>query len=91
MLDGRLDEVDALLELPGPGSDDVVRLGHAEGNEQQTRLVNVRVVLVHHGDLQVAGAVVASEAVRRERSAGAASEDHDASAQGSSVCVADHL
>ena len=51
-------------------------VGQSEGDEQQPRLVDVAVVLIDHGDLGIV-TQLAPQAVRRQRPARAATEDHD--------------
>jgi hypothetical protein len=50
----------------------------AERHEQEAGLVHVPVVLVDDDDLDLVGREPAAQAVRGERPAGAAAEDHDA-------------
>ena len=82
VIDGALDELDAVGELFVSWPDDVLVVGEAERYEQQGRLVQVVTVLVDHDDvdaLVVDGmvAVVPVQAVGEQRAAGAAAEDDD--------------
>ena len=47
---GRLDELDAVVQLPVARAHDVLDVRQAERHEQQTRLVHVAVVLVDDRD-----------------------------------------
>ncbi len=64
-VDGGLDEGDARAQLPFAGADDVLAVGQSEGNEQQSRLIDVAVILVDDGDLGLIDAVQASQPVCR--------------------------
>ena len=56
---------------------DLVGVGEPERDEEEPRLVDVPVVLVHDRDLGLVAAVELAEAVRHQRAARAATEDHD--------------
>ena len=75
-VDGGAVVVDAVVQLPRAGSHEVFRSGEAEGHEQQPGLVDVVVVVVDDGDVHVVAQVTA-QPVGRQRTAGAAAEDHD--------------
>ena len=83
---GRLDavdlgeaELDPVMQLRSTRADDLVRVGQAEGHEQQARLVDVAVVAIDDHDLDTV-AVRALQAVGRERPAGPGTQDDDAMA-----------
>ena len=82
VVDGRLVVVDAGVQLLAAGADDVLGVGQAERHEQQTRLVDVAVVLVDDGDRDV-GQLLA-EPVRRQRAARTRSQDDNPCIHGSS-------
>ena len=54
MVDVALVERDALVQLAVPWPHDLLRLREPEGDEQETGLVDVPVVLVDDGDLHLA-------------------------------------
>ena len=70
-------EDDAVVKLLVAGLDDVVRVGEAERHEQEPRLVDVAVVLVHHRDRHLLVAVPAAEAVGDQGAARPRTQDHD--------------
>ena len=76
-LDRDLAEVDALMELVAPRADDLVDVGQPERDEEQPRLVDVVVVLVHDDDLNVLCGKEAPQAVGAQRPPGSPAEDHD--------------
>lgn len=76
--------LDPPAQLPRPRPDEVFRLGETERHEQQTRLVDMLVVLVHHGDPDLL-AQSAPQPVRRQCPAGSAAENHDVLAHRSSL------
>ncbi len=75
-------EDDAGLQLLLAGSDDVLGLGQAEGNEEQSGLVDVPIVVVDDADEGVLGSEHAAESVCDQRPAGAGAEDHDSVGHG---------
>ena len=77
VVDLRLVERDAVVQLAVPRPHDLLHLGEPEGDEQETGLVDVPVVLVDDGDLDLSLVVGLAEAVRHQRAAGAAAQDHD--------------
>ena len=52
-VDAALAERDAVVQLAVPRPHDLVGVGQPEGDEQQPRLVDVAVVLIDHGDLDI--------------------------------------
>ena len=62
-------------------------LREAEGDEEKTGLVDVPVVLVDDGDLDLVPVVELAQAVRHQRAAGAAAQDHDPLRHGASPSV----
>ena len=79
---------DTGVQLAPPGADDVLGVGEAERHEEQARLVDVGVVLVDDGDLDVVGEL-APQAVGTEGAAGPASEDHEVACHACSIAVGD--
>ena len=77
VVDRRLDELDALVQLPFAGAHDVFAVCQPERYEEQTRLVDVPVVLVDHRDGRRLKRVQPSKPVGGQRAAGSAAEDHD--------------
>ncbi len=69
---------DAGPELPPARPGYPPHVGPPERDEQQPGLVHVVVVAVHHDDLGVLRAAGPPQPVRDQRSAGAATQDHDA-------------
>jgi hypothetical protein len=74
---------DPFAQPRGPGADEVLATAHPERHEQQARLVDVVVVLVDDGDLQVRAG--APQPVRGQSATRAAAEDHDPRCHGFSV------
>ena len=75
---------DVAMELAPAGAGDLVEVRQAEGHEQEARLVDVGIVLIHHDDLDVVVQGV-TQPVGRQCPAGAPSEDDDARAHGFSL------
>ena len=76
VVDGAAVVADRPVQLVRPGAHELVRRRQPERQEQQTRLVDVVVVLVDDGDLDV-GTEHPPQAVRRQRATGARAKDHD--------------
>ncbi len=74
-VDRRLDELDVVVQLARPWSDDVLRMGQAERHEQQTGLIDVSIVLVDHLDLQLVGVEDPTQSIGDERATGTTTED----------------
>ena len=72
-----LAELDARVQLTMPRPDDLVGVGQAEGDEEQTRLVDVVIVLVHDNDLDVVRGKMPAQTIGAEGPAGSPTEDHD--------------
>ena len=76
-VDPGLAEGDAGAELLAPRADDPLHASEPERDEQQSRLVHVISVVVHHDDLSGLLVIGAAQPVGGQRSAGAAAQDHD--------------
>ena len=68
---------DAVAQLPPARSHDLVARCEAEGDEEQTGLVDVTIVPVDHVDLRLVRPVTPPEPIRGHGAAGAAAEDDD--------------
>lgn len=71
--------LDALVQLVLTGLDELLRIGVAERDEQQPRLVEVAIVTIHDGDLG-APPIHLLQAIGGQRAAGAATEDDNSMA-----------
>jgi hypothetical protein len=60
-----------------PRADDFVGVGQPERDEEQPRLVDVVIVLVHDDDLDVSWGKVPPQSVGGERPPSSPTEDHD--------------
>jgi hypothetical protein len=76
-LDLALVEDDAVVQLTPAGTHDLVHVGEAERNEQQTGLVDVLVVEVDDVDLDRVGIEGSSQPVRDHGATGARSKNHN--------------
>ena len=70
--------VDAVVQLRAARAHEVLGAGHAEGDEEEARLVDVAVVLVDDGDLQVTLVEAAAQPVGHQRATGPPAQDDDA-------------
>ena len=70
-------ESDAGPQLPVSRTHDLVGVREPEGHEEQTGLVDVRIVAVDDVDLRLVAVEVPAEPVRDHSSTGAAPEDDD--------------
>jgi hypothetical protein len=68
---------DAVMQLPPARAGYPPHVGQAERDEQQSRLVHVGVVAVHHDDVGGLRPVGPPQPVREQRPAGAATENDD--------------
>jgi hypothetical protein len=76
-VDRGFDELDADVQLPFAGTHDVFAVRKAERHEEQTRLVDVPVVLVDHRYGRLFVRVQPPQTVGGQGAAGSAAEDHD--------------
>ena len=70
-------EVDPGVQLPVARPGDLVQIGQAERDEQQTGLVDVLVVLIDDDDVGVARGQHPAQAIGQQRSAGPTTKDQD--------------
>jgi hypothetical protein len=65
------------MKLTSTRPDNLFNTRQTEGDKEQTRLIDVVVVLIDYDDVSFSFAIEAPEAIRHERTARAASENHD--------------
>ena len=75
MVDLALAVRDAIVQLGSARSDDLIESYRSKGNEQESWLIDVAVVLVDDGDFYVTERT--PKPIRRERATGSGPKDHD--------------